>query len=103
MALRLTRAVGTAIVFYVRDRTARLTFDGVDDSRGVFGLSDNHTHKRIRSAAGRSLMFQIRGELFEVFLDEVHAGRASFQVIASPRVQVFKEELTTGAERRAVE
>ena len=38
MALRLTRTVGTALMFHVKDRKARLRLDRVEGDEAVFSL-----------------------------------------------------------------
>ena len=78
MALRLTRTVGTALMFHVKDRTAKLRLDRIEDDEAVFSLLIHHQFSRPRRSVGSTLNFQIRGELVSVHIHELKPAQPTW-------------------------
>ena len=98
MALQLTRTVGTAVVFQIKDRTAELRFDRVQDDEVLFGLIINDRFKRARRSVDSTLNFQAGGELISVYVQELRDSRAVLRITASENVHILRRELAPQTE-----
>jgi hypothetical protein len=93
MALLLHQTVGSVILFDVKDRTARLRLDRIQDGEVTFGLLiGGKQYSRPRRSAESVLNFQMRGELISVHVDELHAKKVVLRIAASPAVRIMRRE-----------
>ena len=93
MSLRITRTVGSAVVFHVKDRTAKLRLDDVEGNEARFRLHTGSEFKRPLRSADSTLRFQVRGELISVYVAWVERNRVILRISASENVHIVRREL----------